>query len=279
MARLLAIEDILSYRPHQLSGGQQQRVSLARALVRPADLCLLDEPLSQLEPSLRFYIRARVKELIKQRGTTTIYVTHDQQEAVALADRIAVMRDGMIHQLGTAHELYNQPADLFVADFIGEPPMNQIPVRWYEADGWAGLFAPEGQLRIPLRVQAVDDFAQALAGRQLILGIRAQDIRIGPASEAAGKDGSTVTELHLTALVHTNQWMGDERVMVVTVGGVALTVVAPPHASAAPGSAVRISVPAHRLHLFDVQTQKALYHELPVDPVPAVHAAPGRAGA
>src|SRR5260221_4441333 len=129
IAELLEIADILDRYPPTISGGQQQRTSLARALVRSADLFLLDEPMSQLDPQLRAILRARIKDYLIEHRMTTVFVTHDQTEALALADRIAVMEAGVLQQLATPHELRDRPANLFVAAFIGEPPMNIVDVR------------------------------------------------------------------------------------------------------------------------------------------------------
>ena len=135
IARLVEIEDILDSFPRAISGGQQQRVSLARALVRDADLYLLDEPMGQLEPQLRAVLRGRIKGLLAERGMTAIFVTHDQTEASALADRIAVMEDGVLQQFASEKELKSRPANLFVASFIGEPPMNLLETDVAPADG------------------------------------------------------------------------------------------------------------------------------------------------
>lgn len=129
LARLLVIEDILDAYPASLSGGQQQRVSLARALARDAELFLLDEPMGQLEPRLRTLLRGHIKHYLKSRGMTAILVTHDQTEANALADRIAVMEGGILMQYATPQTLKAEPANLFVGTFIGEPPMNVLPVK------------------------------------------------------------------------------------------------------------------------------------------------------
>src|SRR3954454_21543884 len=135
IARLVEIDDILEKYPRVISGGQQQRVSLARALVRDADLYLLDEPMGQLEPQLRAVLRGRIKNLLAQREMTAIFVTHDQTEASALADRIAVMEDGVLQQFGSEKELKDSPANLFVASFIGEPPMNVLDATVARSNG------------------------------------------------------------------------------------------------------------------------------------------------
>src|SRR6266700_4340814 len=135
IAQLVEIGDILESFPRSISGGQQQRASLARALVRDADLYLLDEPMGQLEPQLRAVLRGRIKGLLAERGMTAIFVTHDQTEASALADRIAVMEDGILQQFASERELKNRPANLFVASFIGEPPMNMLEAEVARTDG------------------------------------------------------------------------------------------------------------------------------------------------
>src|SRR5438132_7319551 len=135
IAQLVEIEDILDSFPRTISGGQQQRVSLARALVRDADLYLLDEPMGQLEPQLRAVLRGRIKGLLAERKMTAIFVTHDQTEASALADRIAVMEDGVLQQFAGEKQLKNRPANLFVASFIGEPPMNLLAADVAPSDG------------------------------------------------------------------------------------------------------------------------------------------------
>lgn len=124
IAELLRIRELLNRKPNELSGGQQQRVALARALIIEPDVLLLDEPLANLDAKLRVYMRAELKRLQREFRCTTIYVTHDQIEAMSMADRIAVMNEGRIMQVGTPDELYNKPSNLFVAGFIGSPPMN-----------------------------------------------------------------------------------------------------------------------------------------------------------
>src|SRR3990172_2929604 len=137
-AALVQIEALMDRRPNQLSGGQQQRTALARALVKQPTLLLLDEPLSNLDAKLRVLMRAEIKHLQRRLGITTILVTHDQVEAMTMADRIAVLRDGLLQQVGTPDDLYYRPANTFVAGFIGSPPMNFIPARVETPDGRAG---------------------------------------------------------------------------------------------------------------------------------------------
>src|SRR5438034_4075719 len=135
VARTLQIEHLLSRRPSQLSGGQRQRVAMGRALVREPRVFLFDEPLSNLDAKLRVDMRVEIKRLHQQTGTTIVYVTHDQIEAMTLATRIAVLKDGELQQVGTPYEVYNVPANLFVADFMGSPAMNLIKAKTAEENG------------------------------------------------------------------------------------------------------------------------------------------------
>ena len=174
IAGLLEIGDILDRYPPTISAGQQQRTSLARALVRRADISLLDEPMSQLEPQLRAILRARIKDYLIEHKMTTVFVTHDQTEAIALADRIAVMEQGVLQQYAPPTALKEQPANLFVASFIGEPPMNIVDARIASAADGGGLVAaaPDGQaaFTVPLAASLAARLGRADGGFKL--GIR-----------------------------------------------------------------------------------------------------------
>ncbi len=180
IAELLEISDILERYPPTISGGQQQRTSLARALIRDADSFLLDEPMSQLEPQLRAILRARIKDWLISRKMTTVFVTHDQTEAIALADRIAVMEKGVLEQFATPAELMERPATLFVASFIGEPPMNIFAARVARAGGQSTIIAlderGDAAFEVPMPA-AIDGLAD---GQELFP-------RRAPASDPAGR--------------------------------------------------------------------------------------------
>ena len=198
VARLLQIEHLLRRKPGQLSGGQQQRVAMGRALARRPKIYLFDEPLSNLDAKLRVEMRTEIKLMHQRLKTTTVYVTHDQIEAMTLGDKVAVMKDGIIQQFGTPQQIYNDPANLFVASFIGSPPMNFIPVRLQRRDGqcWAVLdsaLGVAGQARCEL---PLGDLAQGLENRDLILGIRPEQIQL--AADGAAEAPSICAEVEVT---------------------------------------------------------------------------------
>ena len=237
IALLVEISDILDSYPRSISGGQQQRVSLARALVRDADLYLLDEPMGQLEPQLRAVLRGRIKGLLAERGMTAIFVTHDQTEASALADRIAVMEDGVLQQFASERELKDHPANLFVASFIGEPPMNLLDTEVARADGGFCLsFGPDLALRLDGRT------LDAAAGRaleqsaRLRVGIRPQKISVGSGD--------------VRVRVVSNQWLGDQSHVAGECDGRLLIAVTPNKIAARPGDILPFALEARHLHLF-----------------------------
>ena len=227
IARLVEIEDILDSFPRAISGGQQQRVSLARALVRDADLYLLDEPMGQLEPQLRAVLRGRIKSLLAERGMTAIFVTHDQTEASALADRIAVMEDGVLQQFASEKELKDRPANLFVASFIGEPPMNSA-----RDGGCTRPMAVSACRSAPICLRYFGRHARrrgaegARAARQRVrIGIRPQKIAVGTGD--------------VRVRVVSNQWLGDQSHVAGDCAGHLLIAVMPGRVAARPGRSSR----------------------------------------
>jgi multiple sugar transport system ATP-binding protein len=251
IAALLEISDVLDRYPSVLSAGQQQRTSLARALIRRAPVSLLDEPMSQLEPQLRAILRARLKDYLIAHKMTTVFVTHDQTEAIALADRIAVMEKGELQQFGTPDEIKQSPNNLFVASFIGEPPMNIfageiIPAR----DGIAVKgFGPDGKPAFALAAPGLELDASN-ANRKVHIGIRPHLIQTGTgASDATGK-------------VITNHWLGDQSHICFDVGGCTVVGVTDKPLSAKPGDQLPVSFPLRAIHLFDPETGDALAHGL-----------------
>jgi multiple sugar transport system ATP-binding protein len=237
IAKLMEVEDVLDRRPYELSGGQQQRVSLARALVRDPSVLLLDEPLSHMDRHARVRLRARIRHIHDAIGATSIYVTHDQEEAVALCDRVAVMNFGDLQQIGTVEELWLKPRNRFVAGFLGQPAMNFLPAVVH--DGHRLRFDIEGQPMMTVR--------QALPGRgkQVTFGIRPEHIRIG---------GNDATMPGRVVLVEME---GDVDVITIDVGGVELKTRSGTHRSMAPGDAVMLAFPEVSQHVFDGEDDAA----------------------
>ncbi|MDM8351120.1 ABC transporter ATP-binding protein [Pseudomonas sp. sp1636] len=178
VAKLLQIEHLLERKPGQLSGGQQQRVAMGRALARRPKIYLFDEPLSNLDAKLRVEMRTEIKLMHQRLKTTTVYVTHDQIEAMTLGDKVAVMKDGIIQQFGTPRQIYNDPANLFVASFIGSPPMNFIPLRLQRRDAQLLALLDSGQARCELPLGAME---AGFEDREVILGIRPEQILLATA--------------------------------------------------------------------------------------------------
>src|SRR6187401_2718197 len=179
VAKLLGLEELLERKPAQLSGGQRQRVAMGRAIVREPKAFLMDEPLSNLDAKLRVQMRAEIARIQKALEVTTLYVTHDQVEAMTMGDRVAVMRDGILQQVDTPQRLYDLPANLFVASFVGSPPMNLFEAN-VEADGAQLVF---GETRLDLGARSLRDYS----GRRVVVGIRPEEVR-----EASGWDGAHV---------------------------------------------------------------------------------------
>jgi multiple sugar transport system ATP-binding protein len=238
-ARVLAIESLLHRRPRQLSGGERQRVALGRALVRKPQVFLFDEPLSNLDAKLRVQMRREIARLHQQLGTTMIYVTHDQVEAMTLGDRIAVLHQGRLQQVDAPSTLYGHPLNTFVASFIGTPPMNLVQGEL--AGGEAPQFRPTSNaFAVPLGPRW-----STLAGRPsslVTLGVRPEDIERAASSEG----GSGV----LRAQVDLVELLGGEALVHMDVGGIELTARLPTPVPAA-GSQLAVRLPPEGLHLFD----------------------------
>jgi multiple sugar transport system ATP-binding protein len=182
VAKLLQIEHLLNRKPGQLSGGQQQRVAMGRALARRPKIYLFDEPLSNLDAKLRVEMRTEMKLMHQRLKTTTVYVTHDQIEAMTLGDKVAVMKDGIIQQFGTPKQIYTDPANLFVASFIGSPPMNFIPLRLQRKEGRLFALLDSGQARCELPMSMND---AGLEDREVILGLRPEQIVLASGEPSA----------------------------------------------------------------------------------------------
>jgi multiple sugar transport system ATP-binding protein len=207
-ARTLEIERLLDRRPSQLSGGQKQRVAIGRVLVREPKAYLFDEPIAHLDAKLRARMRGELKHIQKRLGTTTVYVTHDQLEAMSMADRIAVMRDGVLQQVGTPHQVFNEPANVWVATFIGDPPMNILSGELQTENGRVSVVAPEFRVDVPPeRLAAVSN--ANLDDRRILVGARPEALSIS----------QTPDDNHpIRGKVYAVQPLGDVEVIDVRVG-------------------------------------------------------------
>ena len=246
VAQLLQIEHLLGRKPSQLSGGQQQRVAMGRALARRPKIYLFDEPLSNLDAKLRVEMRTEIKLMHQRLKTTTVYVTHDQIEAMTLGDKVAVMKDGIVQQFGTPKDIYNNPANLFVASFIGSPPMNFIPLRLSKrGGGWSALLE-SGQDRCELPVNAAP--GESLEGRDVILGIRPEQICVGAASELPS----------LRAEVQVVEPTGPDTMVFVTLNQTKVCCRLAPDAAPNPGATLTLQFEPGKVLLFDAQTGERL---------------------
>jgi multiple sugar transport system ATP-binding protein len=222
-------------------------VAIGRALAREPRLYLFDEPLSNLDAQLRVDMRAEIKKLHQRLGATIVYVTHDQIEAMTLATRIAVMKGGVLQQLGTPQQVYNQPANTFVAGFMGAPRMNLLPARVAEAQGAASLDIGGQAMPLPPPLAAA---LQGHAGRELIAGIRAEAVALAPEGMLAAA-GQGLVEARVDLLEPT----GSDTLAVLDLGGHAFTARLAPDAPLSPGQRVRLRIDLTRLVCFDAATQ------------------------
>lgn len=247
IAKLLEIDDILERYPSSISGGQQQRASLGRALIRDASLHLLDEPMGQLEPQLRAVLRGRIKHFIKERGLTAILVTHDQTEANALADRIAVMEGGVLQQFDTPAAIKEQPANLFTGTFVGEPPMNVFEATPRQSGRKIELALRDGTALAYGADEIAAPVRDRLLGRQkVVIGVR-------PYAVHRGKDG-------VAATVSANQWLGDQTHIAADFAGGSIVLVEHDRARLQIGEPIHLRIEPQHLHVFDPSTGQALSH-------------------
>ena len=256
VAELLEITDILDRYPPSISGGQQQRVSLARALVRDSDALLLDEPMSQLEPQLRAVLRARVKDYIQHNNKTVIFVTHDQTEAVALADKIAVMENGDLKQLASPYEISAKPSNVFVASFIGEPPMNILKARINTSDNKLKFEILNDQNEKTFSINFDNGNIQKeklnkLTNDQLItLGIRPHKIFFN--EKDSNFDGKASSSSY--------HWLGDQVHIGIEINGSSIIGVADRNFE--PSSDVKLNFPAESINIFNLDTEEVILNGL-----------------
>ncbi len=239
VADMMGIGHLLDRKPAQLSGGQQQRVALGRALVKQPDLLLFDEPLSNLDARLRLSMRSEIKRLQLELGITSIYVTHDQVEAMTMADRIAVMRDGKLQAYCPPDELYDQPRTLFIAGFVGNPPMNFINVEVVQEDGEYHARAEGFDLVVP------PERGEKAAGRgKVIMGVRPEDVCLAD-------DG-------IPGEIYVVEPLGRDDLLNVRIGEATIHVLADPTLNLRIGDTVRLRFNTHKVQFFDPQTEKSL---------------------
>ena len=244
-AQVLDIEELLERKPKALSGGQRQRVAVGRAIVRKPKVFLFDEPLSNLDAKLRVQMRAELASLHTRLQATMVYVTHDQVEAMTMGDRIVVMRDGVIQQIGTPLALYNTPVNRFVAGFIGSPPMNIMKVNLKESGG--GLVVEEAGFQIEV-APAHQDRLRSHVGRDLFMGIRPEDL-----TYAEGARGGAVT-----AVVDVVEPLGAETHIYLTVGSNQFIARVGPEVDVRVGTEIALSPNMDRVHYFDLETEASL---------------------
>ncbi|MBF8747434.1 MULTISPECIES: ABC transporter ATP-binding protein [Pseudomonas putida group] len=247
VAKLLQIEHLLTRKPAQLSGGQQQRVAMGRALARRPKLYLFDEPLSNLDAKLRVEMRTEMKLMHQRLKTTTVYVTHDQIEAMTLGDKVAVMKDGIIQQFGTPQQIYNDPANQFVASFIGSPPMNFIPVPVVKRDGRLLAVLDSGLARCEVPLGAMGD---ELEGRQVILGLRPEQVSLG-----AGQEPGPVG---ISAEVQVTEPTGPDLLVFVTLNQTKVCCRLAPDVPCRIGDHLDLQIDPARVLLFDAESGERL---------------------
>jgi multiple sugar transport system ATP-binding protein len=246
-AEILGIQELLKRKPRQLSGGQRQRVAVGRAIVRHPQVFLFDEPLSNLDAKLRVQMRVELKKLHDRLETTAIYVTHDQVEAMTLGDRVVVMKDGWIQQVGEPLELYGRPANKFVAGFIGSPAMNFMDVGISEVNG--AIVAETQGLRIAVAA-AKAGALRSYKGQQIALGVRPEDVHVAGAGDAAHHS--------FDATVEVVEPLGSEILLDVRVGRGTIVARVEPNVRVKIHETVKLAVNAERLHFFDAKTEQAI---------------------
>ncbi len=267
LARQLRLSRLLPRRPDDLSTGERGLVGIGHALVQRPDVFLLDEPLAGLDAAERTRVRQEIVHIVRSLRATTFFVTHDQAEGLAVADRVALLHDGAVVQVGTPRELYERPADLFAAEFVGTPPIGLLPARLVSAGGLAAFTV--GDRTLPLW-RAVPPPLRDHVGREVVLGLRAEDVL----DATAGNDPDSVA---LAAVVRGVEFAGRRNVVTVAVGAPPITArgsgvpgdrsreamlrsFSPPRSDISPGAEVTVAVKASSAHVFDAVTGRALWH-------------------
>ena len=254
VAQMLQIEHLLTRKPGQLSGGQRQRVAMGRALVRKPDVFLFDEPLSNLDAKLRVDMRTEIKRLHLDLGTTIVYVTHDQVEAMTLSSRIAVMNNGHILQIGPPNEIYDAPANVFVARFMGSPTMNLLDATVVASDdGLQAAIGPAGSEQVRLTLTSKNSPLKESLGRRVLLGIRPEAI-----SDTDGRDSKAAKIQSISGRVSVVEPAGSDTFVSLVLGGQNCTARIRPNVSIQAGASFNFAVNMDRALVFDPASEKRL---------------------
>ncbi|MGB0867712.1 MAG: ABC transporter ATP-binding protein [Granulosicoccaceae bacterium] len=253
VAEMLQIEHLLKRKPGALSGGQRQRVAMGRALVRDPKIFLFDEPLSNLDAKLRVDMRTEIKRLHQRLGSTIVYVTHDQIEAMTLATTIAVMKDGIVQQLGTPDDIYNRPANTFVASFMGSPAMNLLPGKLVRAPSSLAIQVGEGDQAAVLALPAVDGQGELGEGREVMLGLRPEMVTDPISAQAIGHE-----TVNLRCPVEVAEPTGADIYASTRIGGHAITARLRAGLALSAGTETEFAVDMSRAVVFDAKTEQRI---------------------
>ena len=256
-AKILDLTHLLDRKPKAMSGGQRQRVALGRAIVRSPKVFLLDEPLSNLDAKLRAQMRTEIAKIHKKLGTTFIYVTHDQTEAMTMGDRIVCMKDGFVQQIDTPQNLYENPVNKFVAGFLGSPQMNFIDAELKEEYGqfiveFGATNGRGNRYQIIVPESKVNEDLGSYVGKEIILGVRPESIHD---EEMYLSNASTGV---IDANVEITEMMGAETYLYLLCEGIPLTARVSPRSTARPGDDIKVAIDPNRIHIFDKETEKAI---------------------
>ncbi|WP_024861254.1 ABC transporter ATP-binding protein [Ruminococcus flavefaciens] len=256
-AKILDLTHLLDRKPKAMSGGQRQRVALGRAIVRSPKVFLLDEPLSNLDAKLRAQMRTEIAKIHKKLGTTFIYVTHDQTEAMTMGDRIVCMKDGFVQQIDTPQNLYENPVNKFVAGFLGSPQMNFIDAELKEEYGqyiveFGATNGRGNRYQIIVPESKVNEDLAAYVGKEIILGVRPESIHDEEMYLSNASTGVIDTNVEITEM------MGAETYLYLLCEGIPLTARVSPRSTARPGDDIKVAIDPNRIHIFDKETEKAI---------------------
>jgi multiple sugar transport system ATP-binding protein len=246
-AEILGIQELLTRKPRQLSGGQRQRVAVGRAIVRHPQVFLFDEPLSNLDAKLRVQMRVELKRLHQRLETTAIYVTHDQVEAMTLGDRVVVMKDGWVQQVGEPLELYGSPANRFVAGFIGSPAMNFVDVQITQREAALWAEAPGLRIKVP---QEFLDRLRGHVGKQAVLGVRPEALHLA--------NGADAPEHSFDTSLDVIEPLGNEILLNFRIGAAPMVARVDPGVRVKVHDNLRFALDPRRVHFFDAQTEAAI---------------------